>query len=470
MITFYTKLDNNLNVLWFKLNYSSRPYNDTGTVSDPLPNTKIGIGIARVDQKDNYIILTKGYGRDLRNTFLSALMIDDYGSIIDEKMFCPINNFGSGKLMDVSPNSIKSLSINNTNVIGGTISDTNSDTKVFLFSFDNSFNVLNPFTTYDLDYNYTDLPSNIIEGKSADNRDYLYYSFRVFSYYTHHPPEPYDTFRNALMAVNKNDFSIVGYYPLSPVCYLFGTIGNYVIGRHYIVKSQIFLSQPSLGFFNLGFSGYFYDAFDHTYRTNPTLLQFNEARNSVDVRRYNQVDEPGNLLQCEVLSNLDIIQQIVDVNTQSTRLIKSDQYGVTDCSNRDSMTTGASAIGIIQYLANKFSSPVMLDFDPDVLNEPMDLDYTKCTGIEYKVANNAENIADNNTNNITIHPNPVNDELWITAPVGSTISLYSADSKLLLTKQATTGKSAISFSNYANGIYFLKVYNGKTSYFEKIIK
>lgn len=470
-LTFYMKLDINLNTQWFKLNYSSHPLASSGLSTDSIPNSKIGIGITQVDHvSNNYIILTKGYDRDIRNTFLSTILIDDNGNLYNEKLFCPNNNSSTTKLMNVHPNSIKALNSGNINVIGGTISDSNTNDKVFLFSVDNNFNVLNNFTVYDLDYNYTDLPSNVIEGTSDSGKNYLYYSFRIFTYTTLHPPLPFDTFRNALLAIDKNDFTKIGYTPTGPTCYVFGTIGNYVNGRYYNVKSQTFLSQPDSGIFNISFSGHFFDSFDHSYRTNPTFLQFNEWNKGLSVHRYNSQDEPGNLLQCEVLcnSNQDIVKQVVDVNSSSSRLISSNGVGDTHCRIIDSMKYASFSVGQIQYQTYAFSSQ-RLDFEPDVENVELEMENSRCTAdpLSYRIANEKQ---EENKSSIITYPNPVDDYLWVSAPVGSQLSLFSVDSKLILSQITKSEKTSISFMNLPNGIYFLKVFNNSILFYEKIIK
>jgi hypothetical protein len=81
-------------------------------------------------------------------------------------------------------------------------------------------------------------------------------------------------------------------------------------------------------------------------------------------------------------------------------------------------------------------------------------------------------IPDNN--GIQVYPNPVNNTMEIRLPSGENgnteIELYSADGRIMQTRQASAEKLNIDTENLASGVYFIKARSNNTTFFKKIIK
>jgi hypothetical protein len=76
-----------------------------------------------------------------------------------------------------------------------------------------------------------------------------------------------------------------------------------------------------------------------------------------------------------------------------------------------------------------------------------------------------------NSNRISIYPNPFTGKLIIESTLKSgTIILSNAIGQQLLLKQITNQREVLDVSNYANGIYFIKISNADGSYTQKVMK
>ncbi|MFZ4399584.1 MAG: T9SS type A sorting domain-containing protein [Bacteroidales bacterium] len=77
--------------------------------------------------------------------------------------------------------------------------------------------------------------------------------------------------------------------------------------------------------------------------------------------------------------------------------------------------------------------------------------------------------------NIQIYPNPASDKLCINLQPtnelnNTTISIFNIQGQLLLNETVNTKKTEIDISQFARGIYVLKISNNNTLYFSKFIK
>lgn len=71
---------------------------------------------------------------------------------------------------------------------------------------------------------------------------------------------------------------------------------------------------------------------------------------------------------------------------------------------------------------------------------------------------------------ITVHPNPVNDLLFVTLEIPGTLSIYDLNGALLYSTTTMEQTQDISFERFASGLYFLHFYSEKTVQTLKVIK
>ena len=68
--------------------------------------------------------------------------------------------------------------------------------------------------------------------------------------------------------------------------------------------------------------------------------------------------------------------------------------------------------------------------------------------------------------NVTLYPNPVNDQLYIKGIINANINIYSTTGELLITCDG----SNINTSNLSPGVYYIKIHDGENIYHKSFIK
>ncbi len=87
----------------------------------------------------------------------------------------------------------------------------------------------------------------------------------------------------------------------------------------------------------------------------------------------------------------------------------------------------------------------------------------------YKVNNTAINDVDNIAAQISLYPNPANNQVYISAPVSIRVSIYTLEGKQIM---PLTDTRAFSVSSLAEGLYFIHFYDkkGKLVKVDKLVK
>jgi len=91
--------------------------------------------------------------------------------------------------------------------------------------------------------------------------------------------------------------------------------------------------------------------------------------------------------------------------------------------------------------------------------------------LEVNVLQNNLSVESFDENSFNIYPNPVQDQLEITTQINDyNIAIYSIRGQLLLVSENNSGNHTIDYSNYAIGMYVMKIYSHKGSKAFKILK
>ncbi len=74
-----------------------------------------------------------------------------------------------------------------------------------------------------------------------------------------------------------------------------------------------------------------------------------------------------------------------------------------------------------------------------------------------------------------IYPNPTNGEILVNIPqndavLNHTVALYDMNGRALSTEEVSSNEVRMDLSNYANGVYFIKIISGETVITEKVVK
>jgi hypothetical protein len=83
-------------------------------------------------------------------------------------------------------------------------------------------------------------------------------------------------------------------------------------------------------------------------------------------------------------------------------------------------------------------------------------------------------VSDNSFGNIQVYPNPASSNIWVNvnkvSSTGVSVEISTMDGKLLYkSDRLENGKTNIELSNFASGMYFLKVINGNQSHVSKLV-
>ena len=83
---------------------------------------------------------------------------------------------------------------------------------------------------------------------------------------------------------------------------------------------------------------------------------------------------------------------------------------------------------------------------------------------------NTLNTIDSKVNTINIYPNPTNGQVELkNLNLDVKVDVFNMMGKLLFTEEVNTTKNTINLDNYSNGIYLLKITNGKQIEFKKVV-
>jgi len=78
-------------------------------------------------------------------------------------------------------------------------------------------------------------------------------------------------------------------------------------------------------------------------------------------------------------------------------------------------------------------------------------------------------ISDNIQNECTVYPNPVSEILYLNnIPDNATITLFDGGARIVYSENSTN-RNSIDLSNYAPGIYVLRIENAGNPIFKKIV-
>ena len=126
-------------------------------------------------------------------------------------------------------------------------------------------------------------------------------------------------------------------------------------------------------------------------------------------------------------------------------------------------------IGWLDNEMNMVFTPTELDIIYSIGKDFYGNLYVASINRVYKIIDETMGVNDQNQNSISVYPNPTSDNLNITSNNAvDTVSIYSAEGKLLQTVKGNT--TQIDISSYPKGVYLVTIQSGKVTKTQKVVK
>lgn len=216
--------------------------------------------------------------------------------------------------------------------------------------------------------------------------------------------------------------------------------------------------------------------------TNNNEFNFNRYYNAGNFENNGQINSTLDATNAGYWHNAQGAQIDLDNNftngdsstTVHTAVFENDGvFNIGDSwSNLD--TTKGSSTGAFYIQNGTYNEGVMMgnflfcDQTPTTTIEPI-IDYNLGT-IDPNITYCAVNIElENNLANISIFPNPAQNELFVTGIDLQSVQVFDISGRKIMSKQTINGKVRFDVSNQSNGIYFLKIFTHEGNTVRKLI-